>query len=235
MFVDESGHRNIEKIDKEWPILVITGVIIAKEEYIKIVRPCFLCMKEMMWEEGLFPYKSKGVLIDRRVCLHSSDMRKKSGPFQNLSDDERKIFDRFYKKNITKSDYIVVSAIIDKEKIMTTHRHIPAIDKYSLAVGMVMERFIFFLREQTGKKQRGCIVFESRNPVEDMELFRFIKKCRDAGTGAAMDFNVRGIDQGAFNRHIRKVGWHPKWNNDQKVVSGLELADNAAWHHGIFI
>jgi hypothetical protein len=99
-------------------------------------------MKEILWENGEYPYRYRGEISPLQVCLHSSDMRKKRGPFQRLTSDERQIFDKFYKRLIYENDYTVISAIIDKKEYLNSKYASQQINIYHRAVGILLERFM---------------------------------------------------------------------------------------------
>ncbi len=229
MFVDESGTRDMSKIDPCWPILSLAGVIVSKEVYFTKIQNVFLDLKKTVWPpDGTFEF-APGEM--RRICFHCRDMRMHSGPFKDLTREQVNLLDGSFPQALRDADFLTIAAIVDKNRVQ---RRYGARDPYDDASAFLLERFCYFLYERyhRERKGRGAIVFENRTPEDDKALFSFLKRCRTHGTKRALGLSCGTNDGELIGRHIHSFGWHPKWDGNGNVVSGLEIADHVAWHMG---
>ncbi len=72
LFIDESGDHGLVSIDPNFPVFVLCGIVISEPNYISI-------------NQGLKDLK-KRFWGDRKVILHSRDIRKCDNEFQILFD-----------------------------------------------------------------------------------------------------------------------------------------------------
>jgi len=92
------------------------------------------------------------------------------------------------------------------------------VDPYILAITFLLESLVISV---------DCpfaVLFEARGKTEDRFLWRYIKQLINEGT-ASLGFHE-------IKTKIAKVGWHPKFNDEGKVVCGLEIADLCAYSLG---
>jgi hypothetical protein len=76
-FLDECGDHSLTKIDKDFPIFVLSLVLLKRADYLKTVLPAVNNLKLKYWDhEG--------------VNLHSRDIRKAEGPFCILQNPARR-------------------------------------------------------------------------------------------------------------------------------------------------
>ena len=73
LFLDESGDHGLNKIDPDFPIFVLCGVIMSEQEYRLGVDAKFTQLKERIWG-------------DKEVVFHSRDIRKWQKEFSLLID-----------------------------------------------------------------------------------------------------------------------------------------------------
>lgn len=72
VFVDESGDHCLDRVDPEFPVFVLAAVLVESEAYVGTVVPALAKLKAEHWgHEG--------------VVLHSSDIRRRVGPFAQLN------------------------------------------------------------------------------------------------------------------------------------------------------
>jgi len=150
LFLDESGTSSLKNVDKEFPVLVLTGVLVSKKSY------------ELLKDE-IGRLKRK-YFADRQVVLHRRDMRKYEKGFQIFFDDNVK--KRFYSdlnKVLNEADYQLISSAINIEKYIDEYGKL-ADDAYQVALTFILERTII---ETDNKNARIHAFIESRGLDKD--------------------------------------------------------------------
>lgn len=218
--IDESGIRDLSHIDVNWPILSLFGCLLSKGTFFELQAKTN-ALKRILWpSEGMCVYRCDGKDVKRKVCLHSHEMRRMEGPFSSnvLDDKKRSLMDHvLWDKTLVPLDWRGISCIIDKRELIGSYCY-PE-DPYNLAVQFMLERLIMC----TGSEKAG-VLFEARGLGEDQVLWEFIKGVLARGT--------KYIDGSRFRRTIKKVAWHPKYNNEGHVICGIEVADLCAYSFG---
>lgn len=213
--VDESGDRDLSKVDKNWPILSLFGVVISYQNYVALQERTNLLKKQLWPPDGTFEYED-GV---KKVCFHSREMRRKTGPFSDkyLDNSRRVHMDTVLWDDILQViEWQGISCIIDKAKLLTTY-FFPS-DPYKLAVTFMLERLVMNV------KKPSFVLFEARGKEEDRALWKHVQTVLKNGT----EF----VEAREFQSKILEVGWHPKFNQEGKIVCGLEVADLCAYAFG---
>jgi hypothetical protein len=101
LFIDESGDHGLTNVDPAFPVFVLCGVLISSVEY-GILDQQVGGFKSNFWG-------------DKKVILHSSDIRKCNDEFQILFNQEIKA--SFYDQlNTIMADenYTIIAAAIDR-------------------------------------------------------------------------------------------------------------------------
>jgi len=218
MSLDENGTADLTGVtrallrgrqpEERYRRLTTTGVIIKRSDF-PIIKHEVLSLKETYWAEGYFAY-STGI---KRVCFHSRDIRKRSGPFGVLGSR----YDDFIKDlwtTIANIPFTVVSSNIDKLAHVQRYRH-PE-HPYALSLKFVLERFCAFLRRRSAT---GLVLLESRGEKEDFTVLGHAVRILDNGTDYYSPHELRCIQGIYFN---------PKWNaddEDRTSFFSLEIAD----------
>lgn len=225
MFIDESGNSNPKSIKKkisknEVPekherCLTITGAIMNRKDFPEI-REKTIELKNSFWPpDGTTNYKN----IQKKVCLHTNEIRNKRPPFSNNEINYEKFMEDLtnYLKN--DANIKIISSTIDiYDHILKYGEH--ALHPYSLALDFIIERFAKFFM---GDTQKGIIVLEARGCKEDKFTLQHIKKMLSSGTNYATRNDLSKINAVYFN---------PKWcKKSQEKLSyfGLEIADLACY------
>ncbi|HHW17408.1 MAG TPA: DUF3800 domain-containing protein [Firmicutes bacterium] len=213
MCIDESGDRNLARANSQWPILSICGVLLDLTSFDKVKRT-FISLKCALWPPNGLDKSG------RRVCFHSRDMRRKTGPFSEnvLTDEKRALMDQIIWQGVFGDQGLtmkIFSAIIDKPRLSLQY-YWPE-DPYNLAVTFILERIVY-------NAKGTAVLFESRGRSEDQNLYDHIKRLFTYGS--------RFVTADEFSRAIVDIGFHPKFDSKGKVVCGLELADLAAYALG---
>lgn len=219
MCVDESGDRGLTGVDKNWPLLSIFGAIFSKDAFFEVQRKTNALKSELWPPDGTFLYEVRGQVVKRKVCFHSREMRQKTGPFSSryLDDDKRAHMDRVLWDDIISTiQWHGISCIIDKAELLRQYSF-PK-DPYDLAITFILERFVMNF------SGRLAVLFEARGLEEDTALWKTTKDIMTHGT--------EYLDARRFKRKIFDFGWHPKFNEQGKVVCGLEIADLCSYCMG---
>ncbi len=104
-FIDESGDHGLTKVDSDFPVFLLCGVLIKEEDY-ETVRHSINTIKHAIWG-------------NKEVIFHSRDIRKCEKEFQKLFDLELKA--KFYgelNKIIAGSPYTIIASAIQKNRFI---------------------------------------------------------------------------------------------------------------------
>ncbi len=106
LFLDECGDQNLSNFSPEFPIFTLSGVIVSDEQYRNIEKQVNT-LKTHFWG-------------DKKVILHSRDIRKCQNGFEVLFDLEKKsLFYQELNEFLSENDYTIVACSILKDKIYT--------------------------------------------------------------------------------------------------------------------
>lgn len=165
VFLDESGDHSLEKINPEYPVFALAGVIIRPENYLTIVNR-FNKLK-------LFYFPHEGLI------LHSREIADRSGDFVFLNDKETKeCFLGDISDAISRSAFRLVVAVIRK-KVLKDKYATPG-HPYHLAFFFLLEKV--FRYSCTQGFDYVHIITESRGKEEDHELHKTFDDFRTNGS-----------------------------------------------------
>jgi len=157
VYVDESGDHGVERVDPDYPVLVLAFCVFHKRHYAHRVVAAIQSLKFRHFGHDI-------------VVLHEHDIRKEKGSFL-FGDRQRK--ERFLNEL---TGVIDAGCVIHKE--MLKAQSMLDDNPYHLALGFCLETLFELLLE---KRQADCpthIVFECRGKKEDLELEReFARVC----------------------------------------------------------
>jgi len=197
LFIDESGDHNLEKIDSQYPVFVLAGVIFDNDYYNKTAK------------EKIKKFKIKIFGTDK-IILHTADISRNKNGFESLAD--KKVRDIFFKElysMIESLRFEIVATGIQKKKHLLRYG-IAAVDPYLLSLEFLVERFIFSLDDC---KEKGVIIAESRGTQLDNQLQL-----------AWLDLKIKGtrfLSPTRISEKITDFKILPK----SQAVGGLEIAD----------
>lgn len=153
IFVDEAGSPN--GTDKNFPVFVLSFVVISKEEYAKKLLPLFCELKLKYFNHT-------------HIVFHERDIRKEKECFAILRNPNiRKQFMQDMNELISKIDFKIISVISD--------RGIGAKNLYSNTVKRALFLLDIYLSKVDKMEHNTPIVFESREKKEDKDLLNEIK------------------------------------------------------------
>lgn len=203
LYIDESGdHTYSDSNDPEKRYLGLTGCILELKYYQKTFRSSFEEFKRHH-----FSYDP-----DDTVILHRKELINKKGHFSQLIDSvKEKSFNEGLLKVIEKSQYVVVSVVIDKTIHKKRYGEV-AFHPYHYCLVALMERYCGFLHFHNAI---GDVLAESRGGQEDTQLKEAYRRAYESGT------NLRDASffQGVLTS--KEIKLKPKLAN----VAGLQLAD----------
>jgi len=197
LFLDESGSHDLKRIDPEYPVFVLGGVIIEGEPALAAAETAIAGLKATH-------------LADPDVILHTADIVRNRGPFACLANpSSRKWFLDDLTAIMAALDFKVVVCAIRKDRHIEAYGPL-AVDPYLLSLGIVVERFCF---ELGASRAGGSIVVERRGGQLDRELL--------VAWHALLVGGTRYVRPGTIARRIGTFELKPKSAND----AGLQLAD----------
>jgi len=196
VYVDESGDHGMQTLDPNYPIFVLAFCIFYKKHY----------SEKVVTALEKFKFNNFGHDI---IILHEREIRKETGPFKFVNADAKWRFVHELSNIIDRSNFILVSCIIDKKKL--TDRMAEADNPYHLALAFCLETLHDFLAEKNQSEKKTHVVFECRGKKEDRDLeLEFRRVCDGANRkGIQLPFEIILADKKANS-------------------SGLQLADLVA-------
>ena len=201
VFIDESGDHSLVSIDEQYPIFVLTFVIVRKSDYANLIVPSFVHLKH-----EFFGHDS--------VVLHSHHIRKPRGEFAFLLDAQmRQRFTDKLTSVIAAAPFTVVATVI--RKVEHQRRYPQPRSPYDLALRFCMERAFHFLWAQEQKGRLTHMIAESRGRAEDADLeIQFGRVCRNEH-----DWDV------PFRLSIPEMPFALRFADKKENAIGLQLAD----------
>lgn len=197
MFLDESGNHGLVKIDPDYPVFVLGGVIVDQD-----YANGELAERVHQFKRDLFGRDD--------LLLHTADITRNRNGYERMKEPEFR--QRFYEQmNILMRDleYQVVACVIKKD-VHFAHYGYAAIDPYMLSLDILVERFCFELEDS---QCRGMIVAEKRSPLLDRELDIAWLNLKIQGTHYVQAKTIDERILGLVSRH------------KQENIAGPQLAD----------
>lgn len=197
LFIDESGDHSLEKIDKQYPVFILAGVIFDNDYYNKTAK------------EKIKKFKLKFFGTDK-VILHTADIYRNKKGFESLA--SKNIRNKFFKdlySLLNSLNFEIIAAGIQKRKHLLRYG-IAAVDPYLLSLEFVVERFIFALDDCN---EKGIIIAESRDKQLDNQLELAWLNLKIKGT--------RFLEPSRISEKITDFKILPK----SKAIGGLEIVD----------
>ena len=219
MFVDENGNGGrinniLKKINSNIPIIddekyfTVTGCIFEKNNY-SIIRNNIRKLKEKYWINGF--YNDTKHNDSRYVCLHSREIRRHDGPFNDSLIDYNNFINDL-SEILSKVNCKIISISINLEKYIKSGN----LDNvYEKAFDLLLERYIY----ATKNRKKGIIMLESRGKKEDKILLNHIYDIIHNKGRAKISTNE-------LKTKILGVYFNPKWyGGHSSTFVGLEIAD----------
>jgi len=166
-FLDETGDHGLSFVDPNFPLFLLAGCLFEENELERL-------------EKEINRFKMS-FFNTAEIVLHSRDIRKCEGSFQILFD--LKIKESFYKQLnniISKADFIVIGAGINKEKYIERYGK-GAKDPYVISLSFILERLVFCL-DSKSPSSLTSIKIEKRGKKEDKQLLDQYNTILERGT-----------------------------------------------------
>ncbi|MDD4928589.1 MAG: DUF3800 domain-containing protein [Gallionella sp.] len=203
VYVDESGDHGMQTVDSNYPVFVLAFCVFHKGHYCEKVVP------------ALQKFKFNHFGHDH-VVLHENEIRKEKGSFKFQSRRHKHEFLDQLTSIIEASNFILISCVIDKERLRDKQEHLS--NPYHLALGFCLETLDDFLREKIQDNALTHVVVECRGTKEDNEL----------------ELEFRRICDGA-NRQNKRLPFEVVFADKKTNSSGLQLADLVARPVGLSV
>lgn len=217
LYFDESGSAELSHVDPEYPLFVLTAVLVSKEDYVSKIVPSVQRLK--------FDFAGHD-----QIVLHEIDIRKQDGAFLFLRRD-RGIRTGFLDRVTTlvrEAPVEVVCAVIRKDRLKA--QYVSPYDPYEIALQFCLEMASQRLLSLGQAEREVCAVFEQRGAKEDRALELAFRRI------VAGDAKLQ---RGAANRNraraIRDLQWVPHFVSKKANSSGCQLADLTARPIGLSV
>lgn len=203
--VDENGLdslTNINPFNKHTHWFTVTGILFDLKYY-NDIKEDIITLKNRYWEEGFF--------YDKRVVLHSREIRKKQGPFNPKIID----FDMFVEdmqELVSGLPIKVYSSNVNK--LNHKLKYVTPFPVYELCIEYIFERFCFEMKRQ---RKTGTVLLESRGFKEDKLVLEKVKRLINFGNDYSNKDTFSVIDGVYFNKK--------RTSDNQMSYWPLEVAD----------
>ncbi len=195
LFLDESGDHNLSKIDPEYPVFVLGGVILDKA----------YAEGELVHHMNAFKTKVFGTT---EIILHTAEITRNKNAFESLKDTQfRQFFYEELNRLMRQLKYTVVACAIKKDQHLARYG-LAALDPYMLSLDILVERFGFDVTAAG-----GMIVAEERDDTLNQQLELSWLNLKIQGTRYLRAQDVK--------KRIRGLSLRNKKEN----IAGLQLAD----------
>jgi hypothetical protein len=201
-FIDESGDHGLTRIDTDFPVFLLCGVLIKEEDY-ETVRQAINAVKHSIWG-------------NKEVIFHSRDIRKCEKEFQKLFDLRiKKYFYEELNKIIAGSPYTIIASAIQKNRFIEKFGKLQD-DVYEVALSFVIEQAMMVLNGMAAETSLS-IVIEKRGKREDKQLDDHFQRIVGKGTGKLTA------------EEVNKCNPTFTFKNKKENINGLQLADLVAY------
>lgn len=200
-FFDECGDHSLEKIDRDFPLFVLSTVIVERTVYQEQIVPALGRLKMRFWNhEG--------------VNLHSRDIRKALGDFAFMQVPEKRVAVLTAMNEMMKDlPFTLFITAIHKQEHKERYG-LAASNPYDLALTYTFERLVHFLEGEN--ETHLPVTAEARGKNEDNELEAAFYRLMTQGT--------RFIPAERFQRLNCPITFRRKTDN----IAGLQIADLCA-------
>ncbi len=202
LFLDESGHHGLKTIRQEFPILLLSGILIEENYYTNTVIPVVNKFKEKYF-------------TNKNVILHSRDIRKWQKDFQVLGDI--KLRHNFYNdldKILQDLNFKVIASAILKDELIKQYGP-RANNPYDLSLTFILERAVFYTDQINCKKIN--VIAEARGKKEDNSLHHQYQVVINHGT--------KFVSTKRFKNRFNDIDFKKKKDN----TIGLQISDLVAY------
>jgi hypothetical protein len=200
-FFDECGDHSLEQIDRDFPLFVLSTVIVERTVYHEQIIPAMGRLKMRFWNhEG--------------VNLHSREIRKALGDFPFMQVPQKRALVLSALSGLMKELPITLFITAVHKQEHKQRYGMAATNPYDLALTYTFERVLHFLDGE--KEVHLPVTAEARGKNEDNELEAAFYRLMTQGT--------RFIPAERFQRLKCPITFRRKTDN----IAGLQIADLCA-------
>jgi len=237
IYADESGDHGMRAVDPGYPVFVLACCLFRKNAYINRVVP------------GLHGFKFRHFGHDG-VILHERDIRKDTGTFSILRNENRKEeFLEELTEIIRDLPMEVVAAVVRKDQYDTSRG--PSPHPYHTAFRFCLARIHALLVHSSEDDGSTHVTCEGRGRVEDAQLELEFRRIRDGdnATGRRLPFEIVITDKKANSAGLqiadliaRPIGMafvrpaqsNRAWEVVQEKLAKDPSGQNLDWAVGLF-
>lgn len=204
LFIDECGDQCLSNFDPNFPVFTLCGIIVSEDKMHRLNSQIEELKKEF-WGE-------------KKIILHSRDIRKCDKGFQILFDLEvkKRFYERINEILGQKDVYVIICCTILKEQYIRQYGKMN--DVYAQSLTFLMERTVFYLDSVVGSDGINLdIVVEQRGKKEDKRLHGSFINLIDKGT--------YWVSAERLKNYVHKFTFKPKSDN----INCLQIADLIAY------
>src|SRR5260370_27719274 len=198
LFIDESGDHSLSKIDPQYPVFVLCGVIIDENYQNERATDALNRFKEQLFGR-------------RDIILHTADFTRNQAGFEAMTAHDFRV--RFFGEPgtmIGALNFKVVACVTQKQEHLKKYG-LHAVDPYMLSLSILIERFIF----ECGSAG-GSVVAEARDATLNNALEL-----------AFLDLKIRGTNYVSATKVQKRIhGFAIR--DKQENITRLQLADVCA-------
>jgi hypothetical protein len=200
-FFDECGDHSLTKIDRDFPLFVLSAVIIRRDDYESIIIPEIGKFKMRHWDHEGFN-------------LHSRDIRKALYSFAFLqAPEKRTAFLQDLAGVMSKLPFTLFITAIRKDEHLRKYGA-AANNPYDVALTFTFERILHFM--EGVKETRLPVIAEARGAKEDAQLESAFYRLMTEGTQYNSGERFKRLDS--------PITFCSKKNN----ICGTQIADLCA-------
>jgi hypothetical protein len=203
LFIDETGDHGLKKIDINFPIFLLSGILIKTTDLIHL---------ELLLKKLKTKYWSTESLI-----LHSREIRKCSNEYKILLDDHLK--NQFYKdlnQILLLSKFLIIPSGINKVKYVKIYGYLND-DTYEICISKTIDQVLTNLKHRKSLPIELQIILEKRGQKEDQKLDTHISEIIVNGTQKNPASSLKNI----------RINFEFKDKKDN--INGLQIADLIAY------
>lgn len=208
LYIDESGTNSPKSIDDMNNFLTLAGVIIEKDNYLKIAYE----LNKL--KNDLFDYD----LDNNNIILHKEDIYNSRKGFEKLRDpDYREKFNQSLLNFLKRIDFTLIAVMINK-KSRCNKKGLETCDHYEIGLETLLKRYVMFLQENNS---RGDVLLEARDKGQDKFVKNRYKHIYENGTRKTG--NVIDLKPQVYQKFLssKEIKIKPKNNN----IIGTQIAD----------
>lgn len=205
LFLDECGDQNLSNFNPDFLLFTLCGVIVSETDYATICER-ISALKSTLWH-------------DKKIVLHSRDIRKCQKGFELLFDLEvKKYFYENINSILSECNYTIVCCSILKESYIRRYGKLS--DVYAISLSFIIERTVFLL---DSVKRKG---------PEEIELHAIAERRGTKEDKSLLDYYNELLDRGTYfvtNKRIKSLFKSFQFKMKSENIIGLQIADLVAY------